>query len=126
MRGCPRPQGIVNNRGKDAEARAARFLQEHGLIIVERNYHSRHGEIDLIARDGKTLVFVEVRARTSQTFGGAAASITASKRGKLTRTALHYLAGAGRTPPCRFDAVLLTGTGDGSGAIEWIRNAFDA
>ena len=68
----------MNNRGKDAEARAARYLEGRGLTIVERNYRSRYGEIDLIARDGATLVFVEVRARASNTFGGAAASITAT------------------------------------------------
>ena len=113
----------MNNRGKDAEARAARYLEARGLHIVERNYRSRYGEIDLIARDGVTLVFVEVRARSSNTFGGAAASITAAKRQKLTRTALHYLAGAGRTPRCRFDAVLLAGD---DGPVEWIRDAFSA
>lgn len=111
----------MNNRGKDAEARAARYLEARGLHIVERNYRSRYGEIDLIARDGVTLVFVEVRARSSNAFGGAAASITAAKRQKLTRTALHYLAGAGRTPQCRFDAVLLAGD---DGPVEWIRDAF--
>jgi putative endonuclease len=68
---------------------------------------------------------VEVRARGSNRFGGAAASITAAKQGKLTRTALHYLAGAGRTPQCRIDAVLLTGSGE-EGTVEWIRNAFEA
>lgn len=113
----------MNSRGKDAEARAARYLEGCGLHIVERNYRSRYGEIDLIARDGVTLVFVEVRARSSNAFGGAAASITAAKRQKLTRTALHYLAGAGRTPQCRFDAVLLAGD---DGPVEWIRDAFGA
>ena len=112
----------MNNRGKDAEAHAARFLEAQGLKIVERNYHCRYGEIDLIARDDATLVFVEVRARKSSAFGGAGASITASKRQKLTRTALHYLAGIGRTPQCRFDAVLLSGTNGQE--IEWIKNAF--
>ena len=113
----------MNDRGKDAEARAAAFLESHGLHIVTRNYRSRFGEIDLIARDGATLVFVEVRARASNTFGGAAASITASKRGKLTRTASQYLATLGRTPPCRFDAVLL---GNSGSPIEWIQDAFSA
>ncbi len=111
----------MNNRGKDAEARAAKFLEDRGLHIIARNYHSRFGEIDLIARDGTTLVFVEVRARGSNTFGGAAASITAAKREKLVRTALQYLATQGRTPPCRFDAVLL---GRGASPIEWVRDAF--
>ena len=68
----------MNNRGKDAEERAARSLEGQGLHIIERNYRSRYGEIDLIARDGVTLVFVEVRARSTNTFGGAAASITAA------------------------------------------------
>ena len=113
----------MNDRGKDAEARAATFLESHGLHIVARNYRSRYGEIDLIARDGTTLVFVEVRARGSNTFGGAAASITAAKREKLTRTALHYLASLNRSPPCRFDAVLLGGN---NSAIEWLRDAFSA
>ena len=113
----------MNNRGKDAEERAARYLEGQGLHIIERNYRSRYGEIDLIARDGVTLVFVEVRARSTNTFGGAAASITAAKRRKITRTALHYLASAGSTPRCRFDVVLLAGN---DGPVEWIRNAFSA
>ncbi len=115
----------MNNRGKDAEARAARYLETQGLTIIERNYHCRYGEIDLIARDGATLVFVEVRARSSSAFGGAGASITATKRKKLTSTALHYLASAGRTPQCRFDALLLTGNSE-SGQVEWIRDAFSS
>lgn len=113
----------MNNRGRDAEARAERYLIGRGLTIVARNYGCRYGEIDLIARDGATLVFVEVRARRSNTFGGAAASITAAKRNKLRRAALHYLASLGRNPPCRFDAVLLSGTAD---AVEWIQDAFGA
>ncbi len=116
----------MNERGKDAEARAAKFLESQGLQIVERNYRGRYGEIDLIARDGKTLVFVEVRARASNAFGGAAASITASKRAKLTRTALQYIATLDRTPPCRFDAVLMSRGTNGTGPIEWIRDAFSA
>jgi putative endonuclease len=111
----------VNNRGRDAEARAATYLEAQGLHIVERNYRGRYGEIDLIAREGAMLVFVEVRARRSNAFGGAAASITAAKRDKLKRTALQYLATLDRTPPCRFDAILL---GTSAGPIEWIRDAF--
>ena len=111
----------MNDRGKDAEARAATFLEAQGLRIVARNYRGRYGEIDLIATHGATLVFVEVRARASNAFGGAAASITAAKREKLTRTALQYLATLARTPPCRFDAVLLTGD---TAPVEWIQDAF--
>ncbi|MBM3341594.1 MAG: YraN family protein [Betaproteobacteria bacterium] len=115
----------MNKRGEQAEARAARYLEAQGLKILERNYQCRHGEIDLIARDGATVVFVEVRARRSLAFGGAAASITAAKRGKLTRTALYYLATLGKNPRCRFDAVLLTGAGDHPG-VQWLRDAFQA
>lgn len=111
------------NRGRDAEARAEHYLTGRGLVIVARNYRCRYGEIDLIARDGNTLVFVEVRARRTNAFGGAAASITAAKRDKLRRTALHYLAALGRSPRCRFDAVLLSGDAD---TVEWIRGAFGA
>ena len=110
------------HRGSEAEQLAAAFLQQHGLEVVARNYRCRFGEIDLIARDGETLVFVEVRMRTSDRFGGAAASITAAKRGKLVRAARHYLAGNSRAPACRFDALLFHGSGR---EVEWLKNAFD-
>ena len=75
-------------------------------------------------QDGNTLVFAEVRLRSRNDFGGAAASINASKRVKLVRTAQHYLATLAHIPPCRFDAVLLQATDDSN--IEWLRNAFGA
>jgi putative endonuclease len=109
-------------RGDGAEARAAVFLEERGLKIIARNYRCRFGEIDLVAQTGPTLVFVEVRARTSDRFGGAAASITHAKRRKLLATARYYLRCHGaREVPCRFDVVLLTGR---EANIEWIINAF--
>jgi putative endonuclease len=108
-------------RGEDAENLAAAFLQRAGLTLVERNYRCRFGEIDVIARDGATLVFVEVRLRSSERFGGAAASITAAKRKKLLRAARHYLAGIARAPACRFDALLISGPDH---SIEWLKNAF--
>ena len=108
-------------RGDAAENLAAAFLQRAGLILVERNYRCRFGEIDLIAREGTTLVFVEVRMRSSERFGGAAASITAGKREKLLRTARHYLSDFTAAPACRFDAVLINGRDN---TIEWIKNAF--
>ncbi len=111
----------MSQRGRHAENIAAAFLQQQGLELVARNYRCRFGEIDLIARDGKTLVFVEVRMRSSNSFGGAAASITAAKRGKLTRAARHYLAGTTRMPACRFDALLVSGA---DRSVEWIKNAF--
>ena len=109
-------------KGGEAERRAEKYLQGHGLISRERNYRSRFGEIDLIMQDGTVVVFVEVRMRASLAFGGAAGSITLSKQAKLVRTARQYLATLNSVPPCRFDAVLLSGSGDRN--IEWIRNAF--
>jgi putative endonuclease len=111
----------MNRRGESAELLAASFLCSHGLEISERNYRCRFGEIDLIARDGTTLVFVEVRQRQSEHFGGAAESITAAKRTRLIAAARHYLARRRSIPPCRFDVVLIRGEPP---RIEWIRNAF--
>lgn len=112
----------MNRNGRHAEDVVAAFLQQRGLTLVARNYRCRVGEIDLIARDGKTLVFIEVRMRTSNAFGGAAASITAAKRGKLMRTARHYLSATARAPACRFDALLVDGADN---SIEWLKNAFE-
>src|SRR5258708_26194203 len=95
--------------GARAEALAADFLVAQGLAIVTRNFRTRRGEIDLIARDGTTLVFVEVRLRRNPAFGGAGASITAAKSARLTAAARAYIATLGADPPCRFDAVLLDG-----------------
>lgn len=112
----------MNKLGVQAEHLAAEFLSRQGLVITLHNYQCRFGEIDLIARDGATLVFVEVRSRKNAAFGGAAASITATKRAKLLKTARHYLSRLSKVPPCRFDAVLLTGDPP---RIEWIRNAIE-
>lgn len=111
----------MNRRGEAAESLAANFLRAQGLAISERNYRCRFGEIDLIAREGATLVFVEVRQRRSESYGGAAASITAAKRARLIAAARHYLARHRALPLCRFDAVLIRGDPP---RIEWIRNAF--
>ncbi len=111
----------MSGRGALAEEAAAEFLTGRGLTLLERNYRCRFGEIDLIMRDGRVLVFVEVRYRRNKSFGGAVASITASKRQKLLLTARHYMSARQEIPACRFDAVLLNGdTGD----LEWIENAF--
>ena len=111
------------NSGARAEQQALEFLRGRGLALLNQNYRCRYGEIDLIMRDGATLVFVEVRLRSRADFGGAAASITATKQGKLVRTAQHYLSTLRQIPPCRFDALLLHAA-DGSD-IEWVRNAFN-
>jgi putative endonuclease len=111
------------SRGAAAEGLAAEYLAARGLKIVERNFRVRGGEVDLICTDGPTLVFVEVRLRRSQRYGGAAASIDHAKRRRIVLAAQHYLARR-REQPCRFDAVLLDDLD--AGRIEWLRAAFDA
>jgi putative endonuclease len=106
------------NRGAAAETLAAEFLVKRGVEIIARNFRCRGGEIDLIARDRDMLVFVEVRLRSNAAFGGAAASITATKRRRLARAAGYYLATLGREPPCRFDAILLDALD--ADHIEWL------
>jgi putative endonuclease len=115
-----RPLDSRRAAGTDAENLAAAFLARHGLRIVERNWRRRCGEIDLVARDGDVLVFVEVRLRRRGDFGGAAASITAAKRARLVAAAEQYLAGLPRTPACRIDAVLLDALD--ARRIEWLRD----
>lgn len=107
--------------GQSAESRAEAFLRTHGLKLVTRNWRSRFGEIDLIMQDASTLVFIEVRLRSRNDFGGAAASVTPAKQKKLLATARQYLSTLRVLPPCRFDVVALSG----DTPPEWIRNAFD-
>ena len=111
----------MNRRGVPAESLAAAFLEHQGLSILERNYRCRFGEIDLVARSGPVLIFVEVRARSSEDFGGAAGSITGAKRRKLVAAARHYLASHRVERACRFDVVLVLGRPE---RIEWLANAF--
>jgi putative endonuclease len=110
------------SNGAEAEQQAAKFLRQQGLTLLQQNYRCRYGEIDLIMRDGATLVFVEVRLRSRTDFGGAAASINPVKQSRLLRTAQHYLSSLKQMPQCRFDALLLH-SADGTN-IEWIKNAF--
>lgn len=111
------------NSGLQAEHWAVQHLQQQGLKLVAQNYRSRYGEIDIIMQDAAVLVFVEVRLRRNADFGGAAASIDARKQQRIVRTAQQYLSSLKRTPPCRFDAVLIDAE---SKKFEWLKNAFDA
>lgn len=112
-------------RGRSAEERAARFLEAQGLTILLRNFRRRAGEIDIVARDGATLAIVEVRARATRDYGGAAASVDLRKQRRLIRAA-HLLLAAHpewRNMPARFDVVIEQGTG-AAASMEWIRHAF--
>lgn len=109
--------------GFDAEARAARLLEAQGVRVVDRNVRFRGGEIDLVARDGDTWVFVEVRARAGSGWGGAAASVGPHKQRRVVMAAQLYLLrrfGERGWPPCRFDVVAFE-----AGDPHWIRGAFD-
>lgn len=107
-------------RGAEAEELAARHLQAQGLELLARNWRCRYGEIDLILREGATLVFVEVRSRRRGDYGGAAESISAAKRARLKRSAAAYLAQCRHRGACRFDAVLMD-----ADRLTWLRGAFD-
>jgi putative endonuclease len=113
-------------QGDAAEDRALAHLAARGLRLAARNYRTPGrggGEIDLVLWDGDgTLVFVEVRKRSSRAFGGAAGSITALKQRRIVFAARHYLLRFRTAPACRFDVVCM----EEGGAIQWMRAAFDA
>ena len=110
--------------GFDAEEKARHYLTEQGLTWVKSNYSCRMGEIDLIMRDHDYLVFIEVRARSRNTFGNAMESVTPSKQRKLHKTAAYYLQTfkLHETYPCRFDIVSFDGVPP---EISWLKNAFE-
>jgi putative endonuclease len=112
-------------QGRLAEDCAAEFLRQKGLSLLTRNARYTVGELDLVLRDGDTLVFAEVRQRKSDLFGGAAQSIDRRKMRKCARAAQCWLKQHPQLAhlPCRFDAVLLTGT-ENNWKIDWLRDAF--
>ncbi|HFS7541383.1 TPA: YraN family protein [Enterobacter hormaechei] len=121
--GADCPGQLSRKQTGDAwELKARRWLEGKVLRFVAANVRGRGGEIDLIMKDGQTIVFVEVRFRQSSRFGGAAASVTLAKQQKLLQTAHLWLArhnGSFDTVDCRFDVVAFTGN-----AIDWLKNAF--
>jgi putative endonuclease len=113
----------MNPAGARAERLCGQLLERHGLRVLERNWRCRFGEIDLVADDGGTLVFAEVRYRGSASHGGAAESVTAAKRSRVVAAARAYLAGRPEAD-CRFDVLLVESLEPAR--IEWIRDAFGA
>ena len=118
----------ANRKGLRYEDLARDYLQARGLRLLQQNFSSRFGEIDLIMQDRDTICFIEVRFRKSMAYGGAAGSISLSKQRKIINTALFFIAGRKRLArrPLRFDAFLIQRRQDGSEQIDWIRNAFYA
>ena len=112
--------------GKSGEDLACRELERRGYAIIARRYRVRGGELDVIARDGPTLVFVEVKTRVGRMFGDAAEAVTFAKQRRMTQLANEYLIRHHMPDcPCRFDVVSIQ-VGADEPAIEVIQNAFDA
>ena len=121
------PAGGRAARGRLGEDLAGRFLVARGYRILERRFRTRAGEIDIIARDGDTLVFVEVKTRHSLGCGTPAESVDRRKRARISRTALAYLARLGRADiPCRFDVVEVFLDPAGGASARLVRDAFQA
>ncbi|WP_436286662.1 YraN family protein [Solimonas marina] len=116
----PEPPESVN--GAAAEDAALRLLERRGLKLVARNVRFRGGELDLVMRDGSTLVVVEVRARSPSRYAGALESIDARKRGRIVQATQLFLAAHPQHAerPLRFDVVAYDGSD-----VQWIENAFD-
>ena len=110
-----------NSVGVKAEKHALLFLEKQGLALICQNYYCRFGEIDLIMKNHDTLIFIEVRYRKNNDFGGALASITKRKQAKIVKTAKHYLAQLDNEPYCRFDVIAID---EASNSPQWIKNAF--
>lgn len=120
----PSPRARV---GRSAEIAAAAELGRRGYRIAESNYRCAHGEIDLVAYEGGSLVFVEVRCRRTKTYGTPAESVTAAKRRRLIATAEHYLQARSITDtPCRFDVVEVVAGTTGLEVSDVIADAFSA
>jgi len=99
--------------GKSGEDRAVVELERRGYAILARRYRTAHGEIDIIAKDGETTVFVEVKARATPEFGTAAEAVTPRKQRQMIRMAMEYLTfNRLANIPCRFDVVTLDGVGE--------------
>jgi len=112
--------------GQEGEAAAETHLRRKGYRIIARNLRSSMGELDLIAEDGGVLVFVEVKARRTDEFGGAVHAVDQRKQKKLIRLASQYLARRHLiNRSCRFDVVLLQETGAKIAQVEHIQNAFE-
>ncbi|MDF7679859.1 YraN family protein [Enterobacteriaceae bacterium ESL0689] len=113
---------ISKQTGDRHEAQARRYLEKQGLDFIAANVHARGGEIDLIMRDKKVTVFVEVRYRGNARYGDAAASVTPKKQQRLLHAARLWLSqhnGSFDTVDCRFDVVAFTGND-----FQWLKNAF--
>jgi putative endonuclease len=116
-----KPKAAHLQRGEATEQLACNYLQAKGLQLLQKNYRLKMGEIDLIMRDGQTVVFIEVRYRKSTAYGGALQSIDSRKQARIIRTAQYYLQYRAPEAQARFDVIAI----EGNNGIQWIKNAFD-
>lgn len=122
---CFRRQPHPHGRGRSAERDAAAWLVRQGFQVVAVNAETRAGEIDLIAREGDVLCFVEVKARSSGAYGPALEAVGPAKRRRLARAGSLWLTGHPYDGPCRFDVLALDATPGGDWSYTLIRNAFE-
>lgn len=109
-------------QGEKSEQLACRYLLNQGLQLIEKNFRSKYGEIDLIMKDNETLVIVEVRFRKSNKYGGALESISQKKQSRIIATTQYYLSTHKVNSSIRFDVITMSNNTD----IQWIKNAFNA
>lgn len=113
-----RPSHLI--QGERSEQLACRYLLKQGLELVEKNFRSKHGELDLILRDQQRLIIVEVRFRKTATYGGAIESITKKKQSRIIAATEYYLMINKINSPIRFDVITMSTDSE----INWIKNAF--
>ncbi|MBU2894810.1 YraN family protein [Colwellia sp. D2M02] len=112
--------------GSISEQYAINYLLQHGLVLVDSNVHCRQGEIDIIMLEGETYVFIEVKYRKSQAFGGAINAVSPAKQQKIKHAITFYLHNAGLNEyntPCRIDVIALEGNLD-KPEVTWLKSAF--
>lgn len=113
--------------GDRGEEQAAAYLEQKGYAILERQYRTPLGEIDLIARDGRTLAFVEVKTRRNERFGSPSSAVGWEKQRRIIRAAMWYMnQRQGDVPPCRFDVVEVYAPPEGAWKVRHLENAFEA
>jgi len=114
------------SKGKASEGFAQQYLTQQGLLFIDKNFHCRKGEIDLIMKDGDTLVFIEVKYRKNNNFGGAISAVSQSKQQKIKHCVAFFLHKANLNEyntPCRFDVIALEGDIN-QPQVTWLKNAF--
>jgi putative endonuclease len=113
----------IGNRGEEL---ATAFLERNGFTIVERNFRCKGGEVDIVAKDGKTLVFIEVKSRKTLTYGVPQLAVTHFKQRQISKAALSWLARNHKHDlPARFDVIAILLNGEYQHQIEHIKNAFE-